>query len=225
MTGEAIDQLFTEFMQADSTTTRRFGGTGLGLAISQRLARLMGGAITVESTPGVGTSFTVTLPVTTTAEHDARLTESPAKTASGDGPVSVLLVEDNPVNQLVATRLLQKEGCVVDVAANGLEAVHHADRQAYDLVLMDCHMPVMDGYEATRRIRANQPVGTRLRIVALTASVLDSEREQCLLAGMDAVLAKPIARSALSETIMNVRGERTPDPPTGSTGQADRDVA
>ena len=225
MTGDALGELFTEFMQADSTTTRRFGGTGLGLAISQRLARLMGGTITVESEPGVGTSFTLTIPVNVTTEPVGRAVGRATAAAAGSGPLSVLLVEDNPVNQLVATRLLQKEGCSVDVAANGLEAVHHADRRAYDLVLMDCHMPVMDGFEATRRIRASQPEGSRLRIVALTASVLDSEREQCLLAGMDAVLAKPIARTALSDTIMDVRAERDPEPPTDSTDVADRDVA
>jgi signal transduction histidine kinase/CheY-like chemotaxis protein len=226
MSEDAVDRLFTEFTQADSTTTRRFGGTGLGLAISRRLASLMGGAITVESAIGVGTSFTLILPVGTADEPDARMPVRPAADPGATAGLAVLLVEDNPVNQLVATRLLEKEGCSVDVAANGLEAVHHADRRAYDLVLMDCHMPVMDGFEATRRIRAKEPLGSRLRIVALTASVLDSEREQCLLAGMDAVLAKPIARTALSDTIMGVRATRGPEPPTDATNApADRDVA
>jgi signal transduction histidine kinase/ActR/RegA family two-component response regulator len=226
MREDAVQRLFTEFTQADSTTTRRFGGTGLGLAISQRLAGLMGGAIAVESAVGIGTSFTLTLPVGTADQPDLRVPETHAAEPVGHAGLAVLLVEDNPVNQLVATRLLQKEGCTVDIAANGLEAVHHADRRAYDLVLMDCHMPVMDGFEATRRIRANEPLGSRLRIVALTASVLDSEREQCLVAGMDAVLAKPIARTALSDTITRVRAARGPEPPSDSTdSSADRDVA
>jgi len=113
----------------------------------------------------------------------------------------VLLVEDNPVNQLVATRMLQLEGCEVDLAANGAEAVARAHGRVYDLILMDCHMPVMDGFEATRRLHAEMAPASRPPILALTASVLDEDRELCRQAGMDAALAKPLQRAALAEAL------------------------
>jgi two-component system, sensor histidine kinase and response regulator len=211
--GIGIDQatlarLFTEFTQADASTTRRFGGTGLGLVISRRLATLMGGDISVVSTPGQGSTFTLTLPGRAAELPEPAPAPSPARlrTSAGVRP-SVLLVEDNAVNQLVAMRMLQLEGCDVDIAANGLEAIAkvearmRVDMPAYDLVLMDCHMPEMDGFEATRRLRAMARVPSRLPIVALTASVLAEDRERCLGAGMDGALAKPLQRSALAEAL------------------------
>ena len=113
----------------------------------------------------------------------------------------MLLVEDNPVNQLVATRMLQLEGCEVDLAANGAEAVERARMRLYDLILMDCHMPVMDGFEATRRLHEQLGPSARPPILALTASVLDEDRKLCRQAGMDAALAKPLQRSALAEAL------------------------
>jgi two-component system, sensor histidine kinase and response regulator len=203
-----LARLFTEFTQADASTTRRFGGTGLGLAISRRLATLMGGRISVASTPGQGSTFTLTLPAQAAELAEPTPVRPAAVRRSREaGRPAVLLVEDNAVNQLVAMRMLQLEGCDVDIAANGIEAIAsveariHLDEPSYDLVLMDCHMPEMDGFEATRRLRSMASVPSGLPIVALTASVLAEDRERCREAGMDAALAKPLQRTALAETL------------------------
>jgi two-component system, sensor histidine kinase and response regulator len=199
----ALSRLFTEFTQADASTTRRFGGTGLGLAISRRLATLMGGSVLAASAPGVGSTFTLVLPAVAASEPEVQDRPSGGQRPTNVGarrPV-VLLVEDNPVNQLVATRMLQLEGCEVDLAANGAQAVERAQMRLYDLILMDCHMPVMDGFEATRRLRAEMAPASRPPILALTASVLDEDRERCRQAGMDAALAKPLQRAALAEAL------------------------
>ena len=206
MDDQAIQRLFRPFSQADSTTTREFGGTGLGLAISRHLVELMGGSIVVESTAGTGTCFTLLVELAAVA--DATLQPTYASTFAPQvrrGSV-VLLVEDNEVNRLVATAMLEELGCGVQIAETGAAAVAFLESHTPDLVLMDCQMPVMDGFEATRRIRKarNAKFGSKHRvpIIALTANAASGDRENCLAAGMDDYLTKPFSQGILLETLV-----------------------
>jgi signal transduction histidine kinase/AmiR/NasT family two-component response regulator len=223
--------LFRRFSQADASTTRRHGGTGLGLAISKLLIELMGGDIGVRSSAGAGSTFWFSLPLRAAPER----IESVPKGASADvaPPLTppdaspalllrVLLVEDNPVNAKLATRMLERLGCRVDVASNGREAVEMVRSMPFELVFMDCQMPEMDGFEATRTIRewertTREQGGahTRLPVIALTANAMQGDRERCLDAGMDAYLAKPIDRAELARALAewsaaNRRSAETP---------------
>jgi signal transduction histidine kinase/CheY-like chemotaxis protein/HPt (histidine-containing phosphotransfer) domain-containing protein len=192
---DQIEKLFSAFTQADPSTTRRYGGTGLGLSISRHLVELMGGSIQVESLPEVGStfSFTVWFPIASPAAVRETLAVPPwdedaAQVRAGG---QVLLVEDNVINQRMAEILLEDAGLQVDLARNGAEAIERVDSKIYDVVLMDVEMPDMDGYEATRRIRA-QERHRDLPIIALTAHALASHRNLCLAAGMNDCLTKPI---------------------------------
>ena len=217
---DRMDRLFQSFSQTDVSISRRYGGTGLGLAISKRLAEAMGGTMWAESdgVPGRGSVFHVTL-VTQEAEAPALLDGGgqPAGAIDPDldpsqaarHPLRILLAEDSVVNQKLALRLFSLMGYEVDVAANGIEAVDAVERQDYDVVFMDVHMPEMDGLEATRQIRARF-AATGPRIVAITANVMDGDREACLAAGMDDYVGKPIRVHELLAAL-----ERTPARPAG----------
>jgi PAS domain S-box-containing protein len=202
-------RLFQKFTQADSSTTRRYGGTGLGLAICRKLVGMMGGTITVTSTEGIGSTFVCRMPLTPVGQTAAELIELQSMDSDCAG-LSILLAEDNQANQLIALGMLKKLQCQVVVAKNGREAIDYAARTQFDVILMDCQMPEIDGYEATEALRALERGQGRPRtpVIALTANALASDRARCLSAGMDDHVPKPytleILRSALIRwTVMN----------------------
>jgi len=203
---EARQRLFQPFMQADNSTTRRFGGTGLGLAICQRLVELMGGEIGVTSVEGQGSTFWFRVRVAKPLFQDRPGAKSPAKASTKASAVSgqklrVLLVEDNAVNLKLAKAQLRKLGCEVETAANGADALTRWRRgDLPDLIFMDCHMPEMDGFEATRKIREEEKAQSlaQIRIIAMTANAMQGDREGCLEAGMDDYIAKPVDMKELT---------------------------
>lgn len=196
---EAQESLFEPFAQADRATSRLYGGTGLGLTICRELANLMGGTISVRSSPGLGSTFTATVRLQAATDPLTRVAANPLESLQRVRQASarILVAEDNPVNQQVVTHMLQKLGHQVRLANNGREALVALTQQAYDLVLMDCQMPELDGFAATAAIRAKEAPGQRLPIIALTANALSGQREICLAAGMDDYLAKPLTATAL----------------------------
>jgi len=189
MTAEQQQRVFGAYAQADSSISRRYGGTGLGLAITRHLVGLMGGSIDVHSAPGVGSTFTVDLPLTIAADLAERVDVALAERRF-DG-TRILVVEDNAVNQLITRELLERRGAVVEVADNGRIALERLAAEAYDLVLMDVMMPEMDGLEATRRLRASAATRS-LPVIGLTANVDRADLAACLAAGMNAHVGKPI---------------------------------
>ena len=203
--------LFTPFTQADGSTTRKYGGTGLGLAISKQLVQMMDGKIGAQSVEGVGSTFWFTARFEKIAfclELNATLDEDPAMPAARNAPhlpdkVRILLAEDNPVNQKVALAMLKKLGCRTDVVDSGLMAVKAMQTNAYDLVLMDCQMPEMDGFEATRAVRQREAATSSpgIPIIAMTASAMQADRDKCLQAGMSDFIAKPVQSGELAEML------------------------
>jgi PAS domain S-box-containing protein len=197
---DKLESLFEKFNQVDSSMARRFGGTGLGLAISRQLARMMGGDIECSSIEGVGSTFRLLLNLPA-AQPPQRAAPAPAAASvASPANLNVLVAEDNPVNQLVIRKLLEKLGVSCDVAENGQIAVEKAINGSYPIVFMDCQMPVMDGLEATRQLRLQGYQGV---IIALTANAMEGDREMCLAAGMNDFLSKPISRDAVVQALQH----------------------
>jgi signal transduction histidine kinase/ActR/RegA family two-component response regulator len=200
---EAQTKLFEAFTQADSSTTRKFGGTGLGLSISKKLINMMQGELAVSSELGKGSCFFFTIRLGKSKEIYAQTSRIAAPTETIENHEKhILLVEDNKVNQLVASKLLQKFGYAYSIAENGEEALKQLAERSFDAILMDCQMPVMDGFEATQTIRLmEQTTGEHIPIIGLTANALDGDRERCIACGMDDYSTKPIKINELQEKL------------------------
>ncbi|NBA97346.1 ATP-binding protein [Pseudomonas sp. R5(2019)] len=197
---QRLEMMFVAFAQADSSISRRYGGTGLGLSIARTLAERMGGSLRAQSEEGLGSMFTLELPLALSREPALAPTQA-ANAGAGEGQGRrVLLVEDNPVNQTVIEAMLRSLGFAVELAGDGAQAIQMARDEVFAAILMDCRLPFVDGYEATRQIRAlagRQAVP----IIALTANALQGDREACLAAGMNDYLAKPFKRTDLQQIL------------------------
>jgi signal transduction histidine kinase/CheY-like chemotaxis protein len=198
---EQQNKIFEAFTQADASTTRRFGGTGLGLSISSQLVRMMGGQLSVHSAPGQGSLFAFTLPLPV-SESTPALPPTPPPVSSKS--MRILVAEDNEVNRVLIERILGRAGHQVTSVINGKLAIEALQSQSFDVILMDVHMPEMDGLEATRLIRTKELPGTHIPIIALTALALKGDSDACLAAGMDAYLSKPLNTPQLLQLLSQI---------------------
>ena len=200
MTPAQLDNVFEKFTQADASTTRRFGGTGLGLTICRQLTELMGGNISASSEPGVGSTFTLTFPFKTPDPVEAAAATTATLPTKLNG--RVLLAEDYPANQKIARWMLERLGLQVSIAQDGKEVLAKLVSEGpFDAVLMDCQMPEMDGYEATKAIRTGDDSTAKLPIIAMTAAALASDRDRCLASGMNDYISKPVQQGELARVL------------------------
>jgi CheY-like chemotaxis protein len=221
------DRLVEPSSQADGSSTRRYGGTGLGLAVCRCLAESMGGTIGVDSRPGEGSTFWLRLPLgyaSAPAAPPGPPAGSSAKHAAGSAG-RLLIVEDHAINQEVARAIVAKLGYGSDMVANGIEALEALDRRTYDAVLMDCHMPQMDGFQATEEIRRREAGRRHVPIIAMTAGAPSEGRQSCIAAGMDDYLQKPVKADQLESMLHRWLGgsptDAAPDQPAGGPGRVE----
>ncbi|NUW69419.1 ATP-binding protein [Vibrio coralliilyticus] len=215
---DKLDSIFDKFQQADGSTARQYGGTGLGLAISQKIVELMGGKLQVTSEVDLGSSFYFSIPIDTPStaiggivQSSPNLVEFPASSGTQMKKLSpkyktglkVLVVEDTRVNQQVIQVMLNLLGLEVDIANNGIEALEYCQQNEVDAILMDCHMPVMDGYEATQKIRQLEGWAAYVPIIAVTANVIKEDRERCFEIGMNGFLSKPVKPKEIEEALID----------------------
>jgi CheY-like chemotaxis protein len=200
----ALERMFEPFTQADTSTTRLYGGTGLGLSIARELVGLMGGTITAKSEPGVGSTFSFEVELgaaRASGSPPSRLATEVVAPHAWLTPPLVLVVEDSPINQIVASRGLERCGCRSRVVADGNEALHAIATQHYDAILMDCQMPVLDGYMTTAELRRREGKGEHTPVIAMTAHAMEGDRQRCLDAGMDDYITKPMRHAELTEML------------------------
>ena len=215
---DKLDSIFDKFQQADGSTARQYGGTGLGLAISQKIVELMGGKLQVTSEVDLGSSFYFSIRIDTPStaigglvQSSPNLVEFPASSGTQMKKLSpkyktglkVLVVEDTRVNQQVIQVMLNLLGLEVDIANNGVEALEYCQQNEVDAILMDCHMPVMDGYEATQKIRQLEGWAAYVPIIAVTANVIKEDRERCFEIGMNGFLSKPVKPKEIEEALID----------------------
>jgi len=200
---ERLHGMFEPFTQADVSTTRLYGGTGLGLAIAREIIELMGGTINAESTPGRGSTFWFEVELALASSAVAATVSDPdtGEAPPWPAPPLLLVAEDSQINQIVASRVLERCGCRVKVVGDGPEALAALAAAPYDAVLMDCQMPLMDGYDATRELRRREQGGRRTPVIAMTAHAMTGDRERCLEAGMDDYVSKPVRHADLVDVL------------------------